>query len=283
MQYAASMAVTMGITVIAALGLNLIAGFCGQISLGHAAFVGVGAYVAALLAKAGVPMLATLPPAMAVAAALGMATGLAALRVREDFLAITTMGINLLFVGVVRQQNALGGELGVSGIPGPGLDPTGYAGFVLGLAALTILFCIWVRRSWMGRVFAAVGEDEDTTRVLGIAASRFKLWAFAFGSALAGLAGALLAYHLRIILPDGFALVESITLLSMVVIGGIGSVTGVTIAAAVLAVLPQWFQAIGNYKLLVYGALLFATMRFCPDGLAGAVIRVRRRWRKTVS
>ena len=283
MQYAASMAVTMGITVIAALGLNLIAGFCGQISLGHAAFIGIGAYAAALMTKAGVPLLAALAPAMALAAVMGVITGLAALRVREDFLAITTMGVNLLFVGVVRQQNALGGELGVSGIPGPGMDPAGYAFFVLGLAALTILLCLWVRRSWMGRVFAAVGEDEDTTRVLGIAASRYKLWAFALGSALAGLAGALLAHHLRIVLPDSFTLVESITLLSMVVVGGIGSVTGVTIAAAVMAVVPQWFQGIGNYKLLVYGVLLFATMRFCPDGLAGAVSRAMRRWRKAQS
>jgi branched-chain amino acid transport system permease protein len=277
MQYTVSILTTMGITVIAALGLNLITGFCGQISLGHAAFIGVGAYAAALLTKAGVPFLLALPPAMALAAALGIIVGIAALRVREDFLAITTMGVNLLFVGVVRQQNALGGELGVSGIAGPGMSMPAYAAFVLALAALVALFCLWVQRSWMGRVFNAIAEDEDTTRVIGIAAPRFKLWAFALGSGLAGLAGALLAHHLRIILPDSFALVESIALLSMVVFGGIGSVWGVIAAAALLSALPQWFQVIGNYKLLVYGALLFLMMRFCPDGIAGALARLARR------
>ena len=110
-------------------------------------------------------------------------------------------------------------------------------------------------------------------RVLGINAPRYKLMAFAIGTALAGVAGALYAYHFQFVGPDSFGFVESITVLSMVVVGGIGSVIGVTIAAALLSVLPAWFQFIGDYKLLVYGSLLFLMMRFAPDGMAGLARR----------
>ena len=111
MDYEISLLTTMSVSVLFALSLNLITGFCGQISLGHAAFLGIGAYVAAMLGKAGLPFLATLPLAMLLAGAVGAVVGLASLRVRADFLAITTMGVGFLFVGIVRQQNWLGGEL----------------------------------------------------------------------------------------------------------------------------------------------------------------------------
>ena len=121
----------------------------------------------------------------------------------------------------------------------------------------------------MGYVFEAVSGDEDTARMLGLDVSRYKLIAFALGTALAGLSGGLYAHHVRFIFPDSFAFVESITLLAMVVIGGNGSILGVILASALLSVLPQWFQFIGDYKLLLYGSLLFVVMRFSPGGLAG--------------
>ena len=273
MDYEISLLTTMGVSVLFALSLNLITGFCGQISLGHAAFLGIGAYVSALLGKAGVPFVATIPLAMLVAGAVGAVVGLASLRVRADFLAITTMGVGFLFVGIVRQQDALGGELGVSGIPDPGMSKTAFMVLTLVLCALVAAFSLYVRRAWMGRVFNGIAEDEDTMRVLGIDASRYKLVAFAIGTALAGLAGSMYAYHLRFIGPDSFGFVESVTVLSMVVVGGIGSVTGVVVAAAVLSVLPAWFQVIGTYKLLVYGGLLFLMMRFAPGGMASLVAR----------
>lgn len=273
MDYEITLLTTMGISVLFALSLNLITGFCGQISLGHAAFLGIGAYLAALVGKAGVPFLATLPLAMLLAGAVGMVVGLASLRVRADFLAITTMGVGFLFVGVVRQQEWLGGELGVSAIPDTGFSKTGFMVLVLLLCVAVAALSLYIRSAWMGRVFNGIAEDEDTMRVLGIDVPRYKLAAFAIGTALAGMAGALYAYNLKFIGPDSFGFVESVTVLSMVVVGGIGSVAGVVVAAALLSVLPAWFQFIGDYKLLVYGALLFLMMRFSPGGMAALVSR----------
>lgn len=271
MEYEISLLTSIGISVMFALSLNLITGFCGQISLGHAAFLGLGAYTSAMLTQAGLPFLLTLPAAMLLAGMLGVIVGMASLRVRADFLAITTMGVGFLFIGVVRQQEWLGGEMGLSGFPDSGLGKPGFMLLTLGLAVLTALVSLYIQKAWIGRVFSGIAEDEDTMRVLGIDVPRYKLAAFAIGTALAGAAGALYAAHLKFIGPDSFGFVESVTVLSMVVVGGIGSVLWVALAAALLSALPGWFQFIGDYKLLVYGGLLFTMMRFAPHGLAGMV------------
>jgi branched-chain amino acid transport system permease protein len=280
MEYEISLVTAVGISVLFALSLNLITGFCGQISLGHAAFFGIGAYTSALLCKAGMPFLLTLPLAMLLPGLFGVVVGLASLRVRADFLAITTMGVGFLFVGIVRQQDALGGEMGISAIPDTGFSKLAFMLLTLLLCVLVAVLCQYIRRSWMGQVFNAIAEDEDTTRVLGVDVPRFKLAAFAIGTALAGLAGALYANNLKFISPDSFGFVESMTVLSMVVIGGIGSVLGVTAAAIALSLLPSLFTFVGEYKLLVYGGLLFLMMRFSPDGVTGALRRLAARGRR---
>ena len=269
MGYEISLLTFMGISIIGSLSLNLITGFCGQVSLGHVAFVGIGAYTASILTKADTPFFVALLAGMLLAGTFGVIVGLASLRVRHDFLAITTMGVNFVFLGVVREQEWLGGELGISSIPDPGFGKLGFLALVLGCVILVALLSFQIRRSWMGYVFEAVSGDEDTARMLGLDVSRYKLIAFALGTALAGLSGGLYAHHVRFIFPDSFAFVESITLLAMVVIGGNGSILGVILASAFLSVLPQWFQFIGDYKLLLYGSLLFVVMRFSPGGLAG--------------
>lgn len=276
MAYQISLLTIIGISVIWALSLNIITGFCGQISLGHAAFYGAGAYCAALLGKAGAPFALALLGGGLLAGAVGVVVGFASLRVRHDFLAITTMGVGFLFLGIVRQQDALGGEMGISGIPASGLDKPGYMLLVLLLAALTAAFSIYLRRSWLGFAFAAVADDEDTANLVGIDVARFKVAAFAIGTALAGIAGGLYAYDVRFIDPDSFGFIESVTVLAMVVVGGIGSVWGVIVAAAVLSVLPLLVQFISDYKLLLYGGLLFAVMLFSPGGLAGMAGALRR-------
>jgi branched-chain amino acid transport system permease protein len=280
MAYEISLLTAMGISVLFALSLNLITGLCGQISLGHAAFLGVGAYTSAMLCKAGIPFYATMPLAMLAAGLVGVVVGLTSLRVRDDFLAITTMGVVFLFVGIVRQQDWLGGELGISAIPGPDISKTGFMWLTLALAAITAALCVYIRKSWMGKVLNGIAEDEDTMRVLGVDVPRYKLAAFAIGTALAGLAGALYGQHFKYVGPDSFGFIESISVLSMVVFGGIGSVPGVIFGAAVLSALPAWFQFIGDYKLLVYGGLLFLMMRFSPTGVAGIVRRALKRGSK---
>jgi branched-chain amino acid transport system permease protein len=269
MAYEISLMTLVGIMVLFALSLNLITGFCGQISLGHAAFYGTGAYGAAMLTKAGVPFALALPAGALVAGALGIVVGVASLRVRHDFLAITTMGVGFLFLGIVRQQDALGGELGISAIPDPGLGKLGYMTLCLALAAALAMFSAYLQRSWMGTAFEAIADDEDTARTLGVEVSRYKLVAFALGTAFAGLAGGLYAHFYKFIDPESFGFIESITVLSMVVVGGIGSIWGVIVAAVVLTLLPQVFQVIDQYKLLLYGGLLFGVMLFGRGGLAG--------------
>jgi len=280
MAYEISLITSMAISVLFALSLNLITGFCGQISLGHSAFLGIGAYTSVMLLNSGVPFLFTLPIAMLLAGIIGLIVGLASLRVRHDFLAITTMGVVFLFVGLVRKQDWLGGEMGLSGFPTSGMSKPQFMLFAVFLAALVAVFCIYIKRSWMGRVFNGIAEDEDTMRVLSIDVPLYKLVAFAMGTGLAGLAGCLYAQHFNYIGPDSFGFIESITVLSMVVFGGIGSVPGVIFGAAVLSALPAWFQIIGDYKLLVYGGLLFLMMRFSPNGVAGMVTAAKARWRR---
>ena len=272
--YEISLATMVGINIILAVGLNLITGYCGQISLGHAAFYGIGAYTAGMLAKAGWIWPLTLPTGFLLAGLAGVFVGLTSLRVREDFLAITTMGVGFLFVGVVRQQEFLGGEMGVSMIPATGLSKGGFLILVLVLALGSAAFSLWVKRSWMGFAFDAVADDEDAAKVLGVDAAAYKLTAFAMGAGLAGLAGGLYAHFARFIVPDDFGFITSISILSMVAVGGIGSVFGVLASTIFLTLMPEFFRFLSDYKLLVYGALLFAVMRFSPDGLAGLTTRI---------
>jgi len=270
--YYVSVATFAALNVILALGLNLISGFCGQVSLGHAAFYGVGAYAAALCSVAGLPFAVSILAGIAVAGLAGIVVGFAALRVREDFLAIVTMGVGFLFLGAVRKQPWLGAEMGIAKIPSP-LDKWGYAVLAIGAAVALVLLSIHVRRSWMGRAFGAVAQDEDAARTIGIDVAGYKIAAFFLGTAAAGLAGGIYAHMAQLVVPDAFNFIQSITVLAMVVIGGIGSTLGVVAGAILLTLMPEMFRFINDYKLLIYGALLLLVMRFSPDGLAGLLRR----------
>ena len=273
MDYYLSVATFAALNVILALGLNMISGFCGQVSLGHAAFYGVGAYAAALCSVAGLPFPVALLAGVLAAGVFGILVGFTALRVREDFLAIVTMGVGFLFIGVVRKQEWLGAEMGIAKIPSP-LDKWGYAMLAIGAAVALLLVSLHVRRSWMGRAFGAVAQDEDAARSIGIDVSSYKIAAFFIGTAAAGLAGGIYAHMTQLIVPDAFNFIQSITILAMVVIGGVGSTFGVVTGAILLTLMPEMFRFINDYKLLAYGVLLLAVMRFSPDGLAGMVRRI---------
>lgn len=264
--YETSLLTLIAINVMLALSLNLISGLCGQVSLGHAAFFGIGAYATALLAKAGFGLGITLPVALVVAAAAGLVVGLCSLRVRDDFLAIATMAAGFLFLGIVRTSEVLGGELGISQIPDAGLGAM-FPYFVLACSVLTGLLCGIVKRSWLGYAFDAVGADEVAARSIGIDTPRYKLAAFVLGTGVAGVAGCLYAYYLGTVGADAFGFPVSVMILAMVVIGGMGSLWGSVLAATLLTLAPEWFRFVNDYKLLVFGLLLFVMMRFVPSGL----------------
>lgn len=273
--YELTLVAVVSINVMLALGLNLITGFCGQVSLGHAAFFGTGAYVAALLAAAGWPLPAVVVAAGLAAALLGLFVGFTSLRVRADFLAITTMGVGFVFVGFVRKQGWLGAEMGLTDIPDHGLGDYGFIALCLVLVVAMAAMTAHIKRSWLGFGFAAVADDEATARTLGINVPLYKLAAFVLGTFLAGVAGAVYCYFTRFIIPGAFGFTVSISILSMVIVGGVGSLWGVMVAAVFLTLLPEFSRVINDYKLFLYGALIVLTMRFAPDGLAGLVAAYR--------
>ena len=277
--YAFSVLAIMGINIMLAVSLNMITGFCGQFSLGHAAFYGSGAYATAYFAAAGAPVPFALLAGIAVAGLLGLVVGFASLRLRDDFLAVTTIGVSFLFVGFVRKQAWLGAEMGISKIPSSGLGAEGNALLILACALVTIVFSLYINRSWMGFSFRAVSDDESAARTIGVPVSAYKLVAFMLGTAIAGLAGGLYTYFTQFIVPDSFGFIVSVTLMAMVVIGGTGSTLGVVAAAIILTLLPEVFRFVNDYRLLIFGGILVLVVRFVPEGIAGlgrAVLRMGR-------
>jgi branched-chain amino acid transport system permease protein len=272
--YEVSLLSVIGLNVILAVSLNMISGFCGQISLGQGAFYGAGAYATALPLIGGAGAAVALCSGALVAAILGTIVGFASLRLRSDFLAVTTIGVNFLFTGFVRKQSWLGGEMGISNIPGSGFGSTGNMVMILLFAAATVALSFYIGRSWMGFAFRAVSQDEDAAATLGINVGAYKLAAFAIGTALAGLAGGLYAFFTQFITADTFDFILSVMLMAMVVIGGIGSTTGVVVAAILLTLLPEAIRFVNNYRLLVFGGLLVLVIRLAPGGLAGLTRRL---------
>lgn len=269
--YEISIISIIGINVILAVSLNMISGFCGQISIGHGAFFGAGAYAAALTMVGSGSVLLAIVAALVTGGLLGLAVGFASLRVRTDFLAVTTIGVNFLFVGFVRKQAWLGGEMGISGIPATGFGAVGNMTMILLFAAATVALSLYISRSWMGFAFRAVGEDEGTAATLGINAGAYKLAAFGIGTALAGVAGCLYTFFTQFITADAFDFIFSVMLMAMVVIGGIGSTWGVVVAAIGLTLLPEAIRFVNDYRLLVFGGLLVLVIRLAPSGFAGMV------------
>jgi branched-chain amino acid transport system permease protein len=274
--YDVSLLSVIGINVILAVSLNMISGFCGQISLGHAAFYGAGAYAAALVMISSGSLPLALFAGIFAGSTLGLFVGFASLRVRGDFLAVTTIGINFLFTGFVRKQAWLGGEMGISGIPASGLGAEGNMAMILLFAVLTVALSVYVGRSWMGFAFRAVGQDEVVAATLGINASAYKLAAFGIGTALAGLAGGLYTFFVQFITADAFDFIFSVTLMAMVVIGGIGSTGGVVVAAIGLTLLPEAVRFVNDYRLLMFGGIMVLVIRAAPGGLAALTGRLAR-------
>ena len=277
---------------VVGLGLMLLSGFTGQFSLGHAAFLGVGAYTQAALTAAGVPAPIALLAAGLLAAAVGMVVGLPALRVKGIYLAIATLAFGFIVEEVfARWERVTGGNAGIH-LTAP--DVFGYkldtdVSFYFACLVVTVIATLAILnllRSSTGRAFVAIRDSEVSAQSMGIHLARYKTLSFALSAALAGVGGALYAHKLKFISPDQFTVLQSIDLVLMIVIGGVGSVHGAFLGAIFLITMPQVI-ALGKDYLpavvgqapglqgLVYGLVLVAFVLFEPHGLYGRWLKLR--------
>jgi len=253
------------INVILVVSLNLINGFTGQFSIGHAGFFAIGAYLSAYLTvKLQVPFVPALICGGILAGITGLAVGLPALRLRGDYLAIATLGFGEIIRVIILNTNAVGGARGFSGIPK-------YTTF--GLAYLTAIITVVAIRNFVssdyGRACLAVREDEIAAPSLGVNSTYFKVLAFSLGAFFAGTAGALFSHYLQYMAPtpSQIGFLKSIDILIMLVLGGLGSITGSIVAAVVLTVLPEFLRGFAEYRMVIYPILLIAVMIYRPAGL----------------
>jgi branched-chain amino acid transport system permease protein len=273
--YLTTIGTIVGIYIILTLSLNIISGYAGQASLGHAAFFGIGAYTSALLTiKLGFSFWLALPLAMIVTGFVGSVVGIISLRIKGDFLAVTTIGINFVIVSIFQYSDFFGGAYGIMGIQYPmffglKISKIYYLILVAFFVFITALFCFSVSKSWMGLALETIREDEDAAEASGINCAKFKIIAFAMGCSFAGLAGVLYAHFMRFITPNDFTFPVSITIVAMMVVGGIGTIRGPILGALLMASLPELLRPLANYRLLFYGGLIVFMTRFQPQGLVG--------------
>jgi branched-chain amino acid transport system permease protein len=286
--YLITILITILIYAMLAHSLNIITGHAGQISLGHAAFFGIGAYTSAMLyTEAGFPFWISVPLAAMVAGIVGALLGIPCLRVRDDFLAITTMGINFVVEAIFLYSPFFGGAMGIGGINLPkwfGREMTKpeYFFLILIVFALLLLLDRQLSRSWIGLAWASIREDEQAAGAMGVDVVRFKVLAFILGSAIAGLAGGFYAHFLTFIMPQNFGFGQSIVILCMVVFGGIGTRWGPIVGAVILGILPEISRPMMEYRILIYGVLLLGMMRFQPGGLLGPESILSKTFRRTI-
>ena len=274
--YLLHLAVLAGIYLILAVSLNLIIGYAGQVSLGHAAFYGIGAYTSALVALHWhFPFPLAALSAMLVAGGCGLALGLPTLRLKEDYLAIVTLGFGVIMDLVFLNLEITGGPDGLPGIPSPALlgvslRPAGLYLIVVAVSVALVLLLTWrLVGSYHGRALRAIRDHEVTAQVMGINTPAYKVVIFALAAALAGLAGSLYAHYITFINPESFGLHTSILILAMVVLGGMGSLPGSVAGAVILTALPELLRQFQAYQDLVYGGLLIGLLILRPEGLLG--------------
>ncbi|HVV92494.1 MAG TPA: branched-chain amino acid ABC transporter permease [Hyphomicrobiales bacterium] len=278
------------ILAIASLGLMIVTGYTGQVSLGHAAFLAIGAYAHAWFLSHGVPLVASLALAALLAGACGFVIGLPAIRVSGLYLAMVTLAFASIVEQVVGNWKAVTGGYSGTAVPSPSLfgidlsSSTRLYGLCLVILVLVLVALVNLMRSKTGRAFAGIRQSEAAANALGIWVAGYKVLAFVISAAITGLAGGLLAHQLQFLTPDGFTVVQSIELLLMVVIGGLGSLRGAIFGAIVIGLLPTFISGIKpmlppkiaaqfGLDIFVYGAILGFFVLFEPLGLNG-------RWRR---
>lgn len=268
--------------VMAGMGLNLTVGYAGQMSIGHAAFLGIGAYTAAILIKAGASFWLVTPLAALNCFVVGLVIGFPALRVQHHYLAFATLGFNMLVYLFFRNEEWLtGGTFGISGIQRPAffgfsLDaPLRFFYFTLLSTILLAAVLWWIIRSPWGRAFAALRDNPIRAESLGVNIMAYTLLAFAIGAAFAGIAGAYFAALVQFIEPGPFHLVTSLMMLLMVIVGGSGRFFGPMLGAAIVILLPEWLRVLKDWYLVMFGLAVVAMMIWLPGGLLSIPERLR--------
>ena len=261
------------------LGLNVLIGYTGQVSLGHAGFYAIGAYANAILTTGyGFSFWEAAIAGACIAALVGLLLGMPTLRLSGTYLTIVTLGFGEIVVMVLKQWDSLtNGNFGIRGIPKPmflGVELTlpngGLYWLILGLSLLTALACFLIRSSKTGRAFTAIKEDPLAATMMGIKTVRYKILAFVISAFITGLAG---AYYSVInngyIEPTNFTFNISVQIISVVIIGGLGTIRGMYFGAALLMLFPQVFRFLDQWRFVIYGVLLVGMMQFRPQGAMG--------------
>ncbi|MDL1980457.1 MAG: branched-chain amino acid ABC transporter permease [Deltaproteobacteria bacterium] len=284
MEYLLHILILIGIYVILSVSLNLITGYAGLLSIAHAAFYGVGAYVAALLAlKFYSPFLANIFCAVILSGLLGALVGIPSLRIRDDYFAIATFAFQVITFSIMNNWVSLtSGPMGLPGIPQPaifGWKITTHYDFLIViffLCAVTLWISHKIVTSPFGRVLKAIREDEVFAQAMGKNVASYKVLIFVIGAGMASVAGVMYAYYISFIDPTSFTIMESIFIISIVIIGGAGNIWGSVLGAAVLVILPEALRFLGmpssiaaNMRQIIYGTLLVIFMLFRPQGFIG--------------
>lgn len=267
--------------VIAAQGQNLIQGYTGYVSIVQAGFMGIGAYSTTLMGlHFGLPVGLTILLAPFVTALFALVAGYPSLRVKGHYFAIVTLAFNLvIFIVLMHATNITQGEAGISGIPKPGQDGGWldfanrevYYYFVLIIAVAMTGLAALIVRSRIGQTLIAIRQNETLVGAIGIAAWKYKLFAFVTSAMYAGLAGALYAHYQSFINPEIFGLAQSLDAILAVIIGGSGTILGPVIGAFVVVFLPEYLRFADSFRLILYGLLLVLATIFMPRGIVGVV------------
>ena len=275
MDYLAHLTLNCGIFIILAVSLNLINGLAGQFSLGHAGFWAIGAYTGAafsVFAPLPIPDWMNLMVGCGIggisASIAGVLIGIPCLRLRGDYLAIATLGFSEIIRLLIINMDVVGGPRGFTNIP-----KWANLGWVYLWVVITILVITNLMRGTHGRAIISIREDEIAAESLGINTFKYKLLAFVVGSSFAGVAGALFAYSQQFIHPQGFNFLWSVIILLMIILGGLGSITGAVIGAVILTLLPEVLrlmgQTISQWRMVIYSLLLIMLMLWRPQGIFG--------------
>ena len=299
-RYQLSILNEIGIAVIGALGLNLLTGYTGQISIGHGAFVGIGAYTTALLtSKLGLPFLISLPLSGLMAAMLGMIVGIPSLRLKGLYLALGTLAFGFIVEYILYHWNLTQGDMGMA------VPKISFGGFTIrterqfyflirAAAAIAAIFAKNIARTKIGRCFVAIRDRDIAAEAMGIPLAKYKVMAFAISAFYAGVAGCLMAHYQKWIVPGSFDLSLSIAYIAMIIMGGLGTILGSILGAILITGIPhgiiyltdvfkESYPALSglivDFKLGIFGLIIVLTLLFEPRGLFGIYQRIKVYWK----